>query len=277
MRAIADPERLFSPEPDDVLRELRRLRVRFRFEGPLNQALRGQLEGVRTYVAAYQRLTDRLLETVHEARPDVVVRTEAGLLILDFEGVPSRAPVCALLEASAEGPFSPWVALYGTDDGLALNLLSQLRAYLPGADPLMPPSGRSAAAHWDVDDLQLRRFLRSVRRVLDLVDEGDPLRDIMAALDLNLTELGQLFGVSRQAVAQWLEQGVPSDRQAKVATVAGVCDLLERKLKPGRLPGVARRPARRYGDRTMLQVIADDDHEWLLGSVRDSFDWASTA
>jgi hypothetical protein len=277
MSAIADPERLFSSEPDDVLRELRRLRLNVRFERHLNQALRGQLEGVRTYVAAYQRLTDRLLETVHEARPDVVVRTNAGLLIVDFKGMPSRAPVCALLEASAEGPFSPWVALYGTDDGLALNLLSQLRAYLPGADPLMPPSGRSAAAHWDVDDLQLRRFLRSVRRVLDLVDEGDPLRDIMEALDLNLTELGQLFGVSRQAAAQWLEQGVPRDRQAKVATVAGVCDLLERKLKPGRLPGVARRPARGYGDRTMLQVIADDDHEWLLGSARDSFDWASTA
>jgi hypothetical protein len=277
MSAIADPQRLFSSEPEDVLRELRRLEVRVRLERPLNQALRGQLEAVRRYVAAYQRLADRLLETVHVARPDVVVRTDAGLLIVDFKGVPSRAPVCALLEASAEGPFSPWVALYGTDDGLALNLLSQLRAYLPGADPLMPPSGRSAAAHWDVDDLQLRRFLRSVRRVLNLVEEGDPLRDIMTALDLNLTELGALFGVSRQAAAQWLDQGVPSDRQSKVATVAAVCDLLERKLKPGRLPGIARRPARGYGERTMLQVIADDEHDWLLDSVRDSFHWASTA
>src|SRR5207247_3787078 len=98
-----------------------------------------------------------------------------------------------------------------------------------------------------------------------------------AAHDLNLTELGELFGVSRQAVAQWLEQGVPSDRQAKVATVAAVSDLLGRKLKPGRLPGVARRRAPAYGDRTMLQVIADDKHEWLLESVRESFDWSHTA
>jgi hypothetical protein len=191
--------------------------------------------------------------------------------------VPSRAPVFALLQASAVGPFSPWVALYGTDDGLALNVISQLRAYMPGADPLMLPAGRSAAAHWDVDDLQLRRFLRAVRRALDLVSEGEPLRDVMSALDLNLTELGALFGVSRQAAAQWLEQGVPSDRQAKVATVAAVCDLLERRLKPGRLPGIARRPAPAYGDRTMLQVIADDQHGWLLDSVRESFDWAHTA
>jgi len=277
VNAIADPERLFSAEPDDVLRELRRLRVRARLERPLNAALRGNLEDVRGYVVAYHRLTDRLLEKVHEARPDVVVRTPAGLLVVDIEGVPSRGPVLALLQASAEGPFSPWVALYGADDGLALDLLSQLRAYLPGADPLMPPPGRSAAAHWDVDDVQVRRFLRAVRRVLDQVSEGEPLRDIMAALDLNLTELGALFGVSRQAAAQWLEQGVPSNRQAKAATVAAVCDLLERKLKPGRLPGIARRPARGYGGRTMLQVVADDEHDWLLDSVRGSFDWAHTA
>jgi hypothetical protein len=277
MSAVVDPERLFSSEPDDVLRELRRLRVRVRLEHRLDQALQGHLDDARGYVAAYQRLTDRLLERVHEARPDMVVRTPAGLLVVDVKGVPSRAPVSALLQASAVGPFSPWVALYGTDDGLALNVLSQLRAYMPGADPLMLPAGRSAAAHWDVDDLQLRRFLRAVRRALDLVGEGEPLRDVMSALHLNLTELGALFGVSRQAAAQWLEQGVPSDRQAKVATVAAVCDLLERRLKPGRLPGVARRPAPAYGDRTMLQVIADDEHEWLLESVRESFDWSHTA
>lgn len=277
MATAADPQPLFSSEAEDVLRELRRLRVHVRLERPLHQALQGRLESARAYVAAYQRLMERLLEKVHEARPDIVLHTAAGVLLVDAEGVPSRAPVCALLEASAQGPFSPWVALYGPDDGVALSLISQLRGYLPGVDPLMPPPGRSAAAHWDVDELQLRRFLRSVRRALDLLNEGDPLRDVMAALDLNVTQLGELFGVSRQAAAQWLEHGVPPDRQAKVAAVAAACDLLERKLKPGRLPGVARRPARGYGDRTMLQVIADDDHDWLLDSVRDSFDWASTA
>jgi transcriptional regulator with XRE-family HTH domain len=277
MSTVADPARLFSKEPEDVLRELRRLRVRVRLERSLDRALRGDAGEARSYVAAYERLTNRVLDKVREARPDVVVRTAAGLLVVDVKGAPSRAPVLALLQASADGPFSPWVALYGPNDGLALNLVSQLRAYLPGADPLMLPPGASAAAHWDVDDVQVRRFLRSVRRALDLMGEGEPLREIMAALDLNLTDLGSLFGVSRQAVGQWLEQGVPSERQAKVATVAALCDLLERKLKPGRLPGVARRPARGYDGRTILEVIADDDHDWLLESVRDSFDWARTA
>ena len=98
---------------------------------------------------------------------------------------------------------------------------------------------------------------------------------IMAALDLNINEVAALFGVSRYTAAQWLERGVPSDRQAKMATVAAVCDLLERKLKPGRVPGIARRPARVYGGRSLLQVIADDEHEWLLASVRDSFELAN--
>jgi transcriptional regulator with XRE-family HTH domain len=278
MSAVADPERLFSSEPDEVLRELRRLRVRVRLDRPLNRALHGQFAEVRVYVSAYQRFTDWLLERMHEARPDMVLHSRDGrMLVMDAKRVPSRAPVLALLQASGDAPFSPWVDLYGPHDGLALNVVSQLRWYLPGAEPLVPPAGHSAAAHWDVDDLQLGRFLRYVRRALDQLTEGEPLRGIMIALDINLTELGELFGVSRQAVAQWLEQGVPSDRQAKVATVAAICDLLERKLKTGRLPGVARRPAPAYGDRTMLQLIADDEHEWLLESVRESFDWSHTA
>lgn len=274
---MSAPDPLFSPEPDAVLRRLRRLRLLVPLERPLTEALRGRPDEVRGYVAGYRRLTDRVLERAHRARPDAVTRDSGALLVVDAKGVPSRGPVLALLEGSAEGPFSPWVNLYGADGGLALNVVSQLRGYLPGVDPLTPPPGRSASAHWDVDELQLRRFLRAVRRALDLVGEGEPLREIMAALDLNLTELGALFGISRQAAAQWVERGVPADRQAKVATLAATCDLLERSLKPGRLPGIARRRAEAYGDRTMLELIADDEHEWLLGSVRDSFDWARTA
>jgi hypothetical protein len=54
-------------------------------------------------------------------------------------------------------------------------------------------------------------------------------------------------------------------------------ELLERKLRPGRVPAVARRPAASYGDRSMLDRIAADEHEELLREVRESFDWAATA
>ena len=83
--------------------------------------------------------------------------------------------------------------------------------------------------------------------------------------------------VLEQAIDQWLERGVPSERQEKVQTLVAICDLLERKLKPGRLAGISRRPADAYGGKTMLQLIAADRHRELLEVVRDSFDWASAA
>jgi transcriptional regulator with XRE-family HTH domain len=104
-----------------------------------------------------------------------------------------------------------------------------------------------------------------------------PLRRLMEAFELSKTELGSLFGVRRQAVDQWLERGVPSERQEKVQTLLAIADLLERKLKPGRLAGVARRPADAYGGKTMLELIAADRHRELLELVRESFDWASAA
>ena len=46
------------------------------------------------------------------------------------------------------------------------------------------------------------------------------LDPIAETLELNETELARLFGVSRQAVGQWRERGVPSNRMAKVTTAA---------------------------------------------------------
>jgi hypothetical protein len=103
------------------------------------------------------------------------------------------------------------------------------------------------------------------------------LSTIEEPLGLSKTELGRLFGVTRQAIDGWHEQGVPAARQAKAAAVAATVDLLAHRLKPERLPGIVRRPARAYGGLTMLEMIARDRHEELLAITRRSFDWASTA
>ncbi len=51
--------------------------------------------------------------------------------------------------------------------------------------------------------------------------------------------------------------------------MAAMADILAHRLKPARVPGIVRRAARRRtADRTMLEVIAADEHEWLLESVR---------
>jgi hypothetical protein len=103
------------------------------------------------------------------------------------------------------------------------------------------------------------------------------LDPIAETLGLTETELGRLFGVRRQAVGQWRERGIPSSRQAKAATVASICDLLGHRLKPERIPGIARQPAPAYGGLSMLEMIERDRHERLHELVRRSFDWAAGA
>jgi hypothetical protein len=104
----------------------------------------------------------------------------------------------------------------------------------------------------------------------------DLLDPVAETLGLSETELGRLFGVSRQAIGQWRERGLPPARQDKAARVAAICDLLGHQLKPERIPGVARRPAPAYGGLSMLEMIERDRQEELYGIVLRSFDWASS-
>jgi DNA-binding XRE family transcriptional regulator len=244
----------------------------------LERALKGSDEATRQYVRCYHVLTLRVLDEAHRARPDVVVRTADGhLALIDVKGTPRRAPVEALETVSAEAPFGPWTARFPLEEAVALDLTSRLRQLIGLRALDLAPADPGLGEVVDVDDLTALRFLRRVRFHLNHPDEEHPLRRLMDAFELSKTELALLFGVRRQAVDQWLERGVPSERQEKVQTLIAICDLLERKLKPGRLAGVARRPADAYGGKTMLELIAADQHRELLELVRDSFDWATAA
>lgn len=238
-------------------------------DAALAEALGGSDAAVRDYVRAYRAITDHLLERAGEVRPDLLLVSGDRVVAL------AHAPVDALVGASAEAPFGPWTTAYGPGDAVALDLTSRVRQLigLPGLTPPAPQNGARPLA----DDLEAQRFLRRMRRHLDSTDEQVPLLRVKSAFDLSTRELADLFGVSRQAVDQWAERGVPGDRQEKLGTILAVLDLLERKLKSGRLPGVARRPADAYGGKTMLELIEDDRHRELLDIVRASFDWASAA
>lgn len=71
----------------------------------------------------------------------------------------------------------------------------------------------------------MRAFVRGVRRELEI--ERCPLDTISEVFGLSDTELGRMFGVRRQAVAQWRDGSVPAGRAAKVATVASTAELLD--------------------------------------------------
>ena len=65
----------------------------------------------------------------------------------------------------------------------------------------------------------------------------------LRVLDISMSEAGRLFGVSRSAVEQWLQRGVPPARLARAANLARIADILERNLKPERIAAVVREPA----------------------------------
>jgi hypothetical protein len=241
--------------------------------GSLDEALHGSEEATRRYVELYRLLTATLLAEAHKARPDAIVATDEQLLIADAKGRPLRVLVDALENASAEAPFTPWTARFELGDAVALDLTNRLRTYV-GADMLAVPVARPEVP---LDDVGAERFLRRVRHFLDDPEDRNPLERLMGVFALSKTELAGLFGVKRQAVDGWLKSRVPAERQEKLATLLSLADLLQRKLKAGRVPGVARRRADAYGGKTMLELIAADRHRELLELVRDSFDWSRPA
>jgi hypothetical protein len=247
--------------------------VRRRLSASLRDALLGRPSAVRRYVTAYGELTDRLLAAAHEVRPEVVLRDEGGEYRVARPGGASRSEVDLLRGFAADAPFSSRVRTRGLGAGVALDLLARMRALLPGIEPLPLPAG-SAYPHLDDPDALLR-FMRLVAEAQ--AAERSDLERVRAVFGLSVTELGGLFAVTRQAAGLWLADGPPAARRAKAATVAAVADILARRLKPARVPGIVRRPAAAYGGDTMLALISADRHEWLLESVRRSFDYALTA
>jgi hypothetical protein len=276
-RGEAAETALGAATPAEILAAVQRMApdadVR-RLAAAASRALHGDRVALRDYVARYQALISELVTAAGVARPDLVARgSDGSVVLIDVKGVASPASRAALEESAAGAAFSPWVASHGLDEGLLLHAVAGLRAVVPGARPLVPEHG--GVPHWDVDDVQLRSFLDGVRR--ELSEPTGPLETIAATFGLNDTELARLFGVRRQAVAQWRADRIPPARLAKVTTVASLADLLARRLKRERIPGVARRAADAYGGLTMLEMIAADRQDELLALVRASFDPSVTA
>ena len=148
--------------------------------------------------------------------------------------------------------------------------------------PTLPDGGRRISAParrrlptWDLAEGDVVRFYSAVAAML--ASSEAPLQRIRDVLSLNRTEAATLFGVRRQALEGWERAGVPRERQAKLATIGAIVDLLTAQLKADRIPAVARRPAPAYGERSILEAIAVGDEGRVLERLRAGFDWASGA
>ena len=89
--------------------------------------------------------------------------------------------------------------------------------------------------------------------------------------NLNRSEAGASFGVSRQALTKWLDGGVPEERAAAVADLSAATDLLVRHLRRGRIPAVVRRPAPALGGRSLLDLLGTGDIAAVLRACRSMF------
>lgn len=223
------------------------------FELVTVRALSGSAEASQAFVRYLRRFVDE----VSEATDPHGQLTEPG-----YHQV--------LLLRCLSAPMTGWVASFGFGPGVAASVAACARELLPSAMTIAAPSGLAPeAAGADMVEFQ-RRALAALRL------DDDPLVVIGRELQLNKAELGELFGVSRQAMSEWLDKGTPSGRLRDVGLVMKAVSVLSRKLKPGRVSLVARRPAPTLGGRTLLEVMHDNPEE-ALAAVDEAFDWSGTA
>jgi hypothetical protein len=210
-------------------------------ERALPRALRGEAAAARRYARAWRALVRALLAS-HDA---------------------GAAAADVLDRVALTAPFHA--------DGPVRALMSAAGGIIPG---MRTPSTAAPPAPLP-EPLAYERFALAVLRELSGEDTG--LEHLMATWELSVSDVARLFGVSRQAVQQWLDDGVPPARQPKLLHLLRIGDLLERNLQGGRIPAIVRSEADAYRGRSILQLITDDRQEELLTSVERSFDWAATA
>ncbi|WP_419842064.1 hypothetical protein [Candidatus Poriferisodalis sp.] len=165
----------------------------------------------------------------------------------------------------------PWVAPSLDGMGLLTVLVDRLRGFTAGL------SQQCVRARPDIDEHRFRGFLKMLAEVEHEQERSAPLRRAMTNLELTSGDVAELMGVTRQAVDKWLLAGPPVDRSGKIGAVSEIADILRHRLRDGMPPIVARRRAAAYGGRTILELIAADEHDWLLKSIKESFDYARVA
>ncbi len=165
----------------------------------------------------------------------------------------------------------PWVAPTPDGRGIVTVLVDRLRMVAAG----LPQ--RCGRARIDIDEQRFCWFLSSIAAIELEQQSAAPLRRAMTILGMTSTDIAEVMGVKRQAVDKWLLTGPPSDRVAKIGVIAEIAEILRYRLRDGMPPVVARRRAAAYADRSMLELIAADEHDWLLADVRESFDFSRVA
>lgn len=115
-------------------------------------------------------------------------------------------------------------------------------------------------------------WLRELTDLLDQRVRTDPLERFCTLWGLSRAEAGRAFGVSRQAVSKWFQNGVPADREPTLADLAAATEILARRVKRERIPAVVRRDAEVLDGRSLYDIACQGRHRDVLEAVRTMFD-----
>lgn len=213
-------------------------------------AFAGEVGAARRFTLYYMLVAQRVAEDVESLRPNVAAGLVEGLLRSEIVSMPLVAPA-----PSAHG--------------VLLAMVNKAR-WIAGAGTVFLEPRVSNVADWG-------RYRRSIQSALMEQERSAPLQRAMEILDLSSSEIGDIMGVSRQAIDKWLLSGVPADRSTRITTIAEIATVLHRRLRRGHVPGVVRRPAPAFGGRSFLDLMKDEREDDVLATVRSSFDYASVA
>lgn len=239
----------------------------------LPRAVAGANDAVGVVVRNWDALLRDILSAAAVCLPAGRVVPHAGEFVVRSPSGEELPELLPLLRSSvAHAPFTSLLGTFGPGTGLAVACVAEVRDVFPELASLPSPRAEPWGLRGDVDVLRYGRLVDLAVRGL-----APPLERVQEALALTDGELGDLFGVSRQAIAQWRDRGVPGERRAKLSNLVSVVDVLDRKLKPGRLPLVVRRPAEAFEGRTLLEVVAADRDAELRETIDRAFDWSTAA
>ncbi|MBK5223697.1 MAG: helix-turn-helix transcriptional regulator [Acidimicrobiia bacterium] len=252
------------------------VRIEELFEADLEAASKVACELIPDVVAALDRLMPHLVSggsrmtlRRYSMFVDAAAQALTALPARHPDSLPPASVVYLLLRrVSVE---LPWVAPSVDGLGIVTVLVDRLRGFAGGLPQQCVRPRR------DLDVHRFYWFLRSMAEIEHEQESGSPLRRAMTTLDLSSSDVADLMGVKRQAVDKWLLTGPPVDRTPKIGAIAEIADLLRYRLRHGMPAVVARRSAEAYGGRSMLDLIAQDEHEWLRQSVKESFDFTRVA
>ena len=114
-------------------------------------------------------------------------------------------------------------------------------------------------------------WIVDLQRSLDRQRGCSDFDRILAVWNLNQSDAGELFHISRQAIGKWRIHGVPKERVEAIADLAAATDLLLRHLKPERIPAIVRRPSANLGGRSLLELAASGRTREVLLACRRMF------